>query len=80
MEETNVDDSDWGDSDDDLIQDELDGRLDNQSRQQNDEDPLDRMTFRPSASDPFLPVPGPRRSVLVNLNAESEPYNYFCKI
>ena len=33
MEEMNVDDSDWDDSDDDLIQDELDGRLDNQSRQ-----------------------------------------------
>ena len=37
MEEMNVDDSDWGDSDDDLIQDELDGRLDNQSRQHLEE-------------------------------------------
>ena len=107
MEEMNVDDSDWGDSDDDLIQDELDCRLDNQSRQQDDEDPLDRIgesqeddmpevdesiceqspqtgdetaTFHPSASDVFLPVPGPRRSVLVDLNAESQPYDFFCKI
>ena len=106
MEEMNVDDSDWGDSDDDLIQDELDGRLDNQSRQQDDEDPLDRIgesqeddmpevdesiceqspqtgdetaTFRPSASNIFLPVPGPRRSVLVDLNAESQPYDFFAK-
>ena len=42
MEEMNVDDSDWGDwgdSDDDMIQNELD----NLSRQQNDEDPLDRI-------------------------------------
>ena len=101
MEEMNDDDSDWGDSDDDLIQDELDGRLDNQSREQDDEDPLDRIgesqeedmpevdesicehspqtgdetaTFRPSASDVFLPVPGPRRSV--DLDAESQPYDF----
>ena len=43
MEEMNVDNSDWGDSDDDLIPDELDGRLDNYSRQQDVEDPLDRI-------------------------------------
>ena len=106
IEEMNVDDSDWGDSDDDLIQDELDGRLDNQSRQKDDEDPLDRIresqeddmpeldessceqspqtgdetaTFHPLPNDAFLPVPGPRRSVFVDLNAESQPYNFFCK-
>ena len=104
MEEINVDDSDQGDSDDDLIPDELD---DNYSRQQDEEDPLDRIVesqeddmpdadesiceqssqtsnetavFHPSGSDVFLPVPGRRRSVLVDLNAESQPYDFFCKI
>ena len=36
--------------------------------------------FHPSGSDGFLPVPGPRRSVLVDLDAESQPYDFFCKI
>ena len=36
--------------------------------------------FHPSGSDPFLPVPGPRRSVLVDLDAERQPYDFFCKI
>ena len=90
-----------------MIPDELDGRLDNYSRQQDEEDPLDRIVesqeddmpdadeficeqssqisnetaaFHPSGSDTFLPVPGPRRSVLVDLDAESQPYDFFCKI
>ena len=32
------------------------------------------------AHDTFLPVPRPRRSVLADLNAESQPYDFVCKI
>ena len=91
-----IDDSDWCDSNDDLVEDELEDRLERHSSLLMDEDPLDRIEtspdddtmvestmeepcltsddisddFLPSANDPFLLVPGPRRSVLVDLNAD----------
>lgn len=104
MEEVNASDSDWGDSDDDLVPDDLDGRLDNHFRREDDEDPLDRIMEAPeddipdahkslceqspeqavrqpdAVRDTFLPVPGPRRSVLADVNAESQPYDFVCKI
>ena len=43
MEEVNASDSDWSYSDYDLVPDDLDGRLDNHFRQEDDEDPLDRI-------------------------------------
>ena len=104
MEEVNASDSDWSYSDYDLVPDDLDGRLDNHSRQEDDKDLLDRIVESREddisnaneslceqspqqavrqtnfAHDTFLPVLGPRRSILADLNAESQPYDFVCKI
>ena len=111
MDDMNGEDSDWCDSDDDLVPDALDDGVDSfvSSGHHEAEDPLDRIedcqedtileeaeestvqpvsspapssesaTVLPSASESFTPVPGPRRSVLIDVDEDSKPYD-ICKI
>ena len=110
MDDINGEDSDWCDSDDDLVPNVLDGGIDSfiSSRHHQAEDPLDRIehcqedtileeaeeskvqpvssplsnesaTVLLSASESFMLVPGPRRSVLIDVDEDSKPDD-ICKI